>query len=98
LGWKIQRATTEGTVLEKDGKVATLVSETAAISPWDETVTDISCLRPPRGLHRRPFPARSLTPECRQQEFRQRESYVVRFREFARLLENANSGTSSGRI
>jgi hypothetical protein len=41
LGWKIQRATTEGTVLEKGGKLAALVSETAAISPWDETVTDV---------------------------------------------------------
>jgi hypothetical protein len=42
LGWKIQRATAEGTVVEKDGKVAALVNETAAISPWDETVTDVS--------------------------------------------------------
>ena len=42
LGWKIQRATTEGTVLEKGGKLAALVSETAAISPRDEAVTDIS--------------------------------------------------------
>jgi hypothetical protein len=42
LGWKIQRATAEGTVVEKDGKVAALVNEMAAISPWDETVTDVS--------------------------------------------------------
>jgi hypothetical protein len=42
LGWKIQRAATEGTVLEKDGKIAALVNEPAAMSPWDETVTDVS--------------------------------------------------------
>jgi hypothetical protein len=42
LGWKIQRATAEGTVVEKDGKVAALVNEMAAISQNDETVTDIS--------------------------------------------------------
>jgi hypothetical protein len=42
LGWKVSRAATEGTVIEKDGKVAVLVNETAAISPWDETVTDVS--------------------------------------------------------
>jgi hypothetical protein len=42
LGWKIQRAATEGTVLEKDGKVAALVNETAAMSPWDESLADVS--------------------------------------------------------
>jgi hypothetical protein len=42
LGWKISRAATEGTVVEKDGKVAALISEAAAISPQDETVTDVS--------------------------------------------------------
>jgi hypothetical protein len=42
LGWNIQRVAAEGAVLEKDGKVAALVNETAAISPWGETVTDVS--------------------------------------------------------
>jgi hypothetical protein len=42
LGWSIQRSTAEGTVVEKDGKIAVLVNETAAILPWDETVTDVS--------------------------------------------------------
>lgn len=41
LGWKISRATTEGTVLEKDGRAAILVDERALISAHDETVADV---------------------------------------------------------
>ncbi|MGH3025986.1 MAG: hypothetical protein ACRDLR_06035, partial [Gaiellaceae bacterium] len=42
LGWKISRAATEGTVLEKDGRAAVLVEERAHISAHDETVADVS--------------------------------------------------------
>lgn len=42
LGWKISRAATEGTVLEKDGRAAVLVEERAHLSAHDETVADVS--------------------------------------------------------
>ncbi|MBR1217496.1 hypothetical protein JQ557_05830 [Bradyrhizobium sp. U87765 SZCCT0131] len=42
LGWKISRAATEGTVLDKGGRTAVLVEEKAHISAHDETVADVS--------------------------------------------------------
>ncbi|MBR0793044.1 hypothetical protein JQ631_28560 [Bradyrhizobium manausense] len=41
LGWKIERASAEGTALEKDGRLAVLVDERAVLSSHDETVSDV---------------------------------------------------------
>ncbi|MDE5465953.1 hypothetical protein [Bradyrhizobium sp. CSS354] len=53
LGWKIIRTTFEGTVLEKDGRLALFVYEATALSPRDETVANIS--RRLEGLGWRPI-------------------------------------------
>ncbi|MGT2502690.1 hypothetical protein ACVOMS_21340 [Bradyrhizobium guangxiense] len=53
LGWKIARFTVEGTVLEKDGRLALFVHEATAVSPRDETVADTS--RRLEGLGWRPI-------------------------------------------
>jgi hypothetical protein len=42
LGWNISRSTIEGTVIEKGGRLAALIGEAIAVSPWDETVADVS--------------------------------------------------------
>jgi hypothetical protein len=53
LGWTVNRSTSEGTVLEKDGRLALFVYEATAVSPRDETVVDIS--RRLEGLGWRPI-------------------------------------------
>lgn len=41
LGWRVSRATIEGTVVEKDGRLAALLNEPVATSPRDETIPDV---------------------------------------------------------
>lgn len=41
MGWSVSRSTIEGTVVEKDGRLAALINEAAVVSPHDETVADV---------------------------------------------------------
>jgi hypothetical protein len=43
LGWKLIATTTDGALLEKDGRSVVLVEETVTISVRDETIADVAC-------------------------------------------------------